>query len=37
MGKGCLISLNSEYDPIKIGRFDDIHCIGKVIDKVKLN
>ena len=37
MGKGCLISLNSAYDPIKIGRFDDIHCVGKVIDKVKMN
>lgn len=35
MGKGCLISLNPTYKPIKIGRFDDIHCVGKVIGTVK--
>lgn len=37
MGKGCLISLNPSYEPIKIGRFDDIHCVGKVISTVKMN
>ncbi|WP_407383914.1 helix-turn-helix transcriptional regulator [Ruminococcus sp.] len=37
MGKGCLISLNPSYEPIKIGRFDDIHCVGKVISTIKLN
>ena len=37
MGKSCLISLNSSYEPIKIGQFDDIHCVGKVISTVKLN
>lgn len=37
MGKGCLISLNPAYEPIQIGRFDDIHCVGKVISTVKLN
>ena len=37
MGKGCLISLNPSYEPIKIGSFDDIHCVGRVIDRVVLN
>ena len=34
MGKGELISLNPEYDPIKLAEYDDIRCAGKVIGTV---
>lgn len=37
MGDGELISLNSTYLPIKLHENDDIRCVGKVLDTIKLN
>ena len=34
MGKGCLISLNSSYQPIKLNKYNDVHCVGRVIRAV---
>ena len=34
MGKGCLISLNSSYQPIKLNKNNDVHCVGRVIRAV---
>ena len=34
MGKGCLISLNSAYQPIKLNKYNDVHCVGRVIRAV---
>ena len=31
LGRGCLISLNSSYEPIPIGEYDDIRVFGKVV------
>lgn len=36
MGKGELISLNSDYEPIKLNDYDDVHCVGKVTGKLKM-
>lgn len=36
MGRGELISLNPGYKPIVLNEYDDVRCIGKVIDKVDL-
>lgn len=35
MGKQELISLNSAYSPIKLTKYADVHCVGKVISAVK--
>lgn len=37
MGKRELISLNPAYSPIKLTRYADVHCVGKVISAVKAN
>lgn len=34
MGQGELVSLNPEYENIKLSDFDDVRCCGKVIGKV---
>ena len=31
LGQGCLISLNSAYEPIPLSEFDDIRVFGKVV------
>ena len=31
LGRGCLISLNSRYDPIPIGEYDELRVFGKVV------
>ena len=31
LGRGCLISLNSKYEPIPIREYDDIRVLGKVV------
>ena len=31
LGRGCLISLNSDYEPIPLGEFDDLRVLGKVV------
>jgi len=31
LGQGCLISLNTAYEPIPIGEYDDIRVFGKVV------
>jgi len=31
LGRGCLISLNSSYEPIPIGEYDDVRVLGKVV------
>lgn len=36
MGKGELVSLNSSYSPIRLHEYDDIRCVGKVIDTIIL-
>lgn len=35
MGKRELISLNPTYSPIKLTKYADVHCVGKVIRAVK--
>lgn len=34
LGDACLISLNEEYEPIKINAYDSIYCQGKVINVI---
>lgn len=36
MGRGELISLNSAYEPIKLTEYDDVRCVGRVIDSINL-
>ncbi len=36
MGRGELISLNPAYEPIKFKEYDDVRCVGKVIDTIIL-
>lgn len=36
MGRGELISLNSAYEPIKLTEYDDVRCVGRVIDTIDL-
>ena len=31
LGRGCLISLNSSYQPIPLGEYDDLRVFGKVV------
>jgi len=31
LGRGCLISLNSKYEPIPICAHDDLRVFGKVV------
>jgi len=31
LGRGCLISLNSRYEPIPIGEYDELRVFGKVV------
>jgi len=31
LGRGCLISLNRQYEPIPIGEYDDLKVFGKVV------
>ncbi|MCL2367847.1 MAG: LexA family transcriptional regulator [Oscillospiraceae bacterium] len=31
LGRGCLISLNSNYEPIPVGEYDDLRVFGKVV------
>ena len=31
LGKGCLISLNPDYEPIRIQDYDDFRVLGKVV------
>ena len=31
LGRGCLISLNSRYEPIPIREYDDVRVFGKVV------
>ena len=33
-GNGELISINPDYDNIKIGEYDEVSCLGKVLGKV---
>lgn len=34
LGYGELISLNPAYEPIRVGEFDDLRCMGRVLGKV---
>lgn len=36
LGKGELISLNSAYSPIRLHEYDDIRCVGRVLDTINL-
>lgn len=36
MGNGELISLNPDYEPIRLHEYDDVRCAGKVLDKIIL-
>ena len=31
LGRGCLLSLNSSYEPIPIGEYDDFRVFGRVV------